>query len=178
MHIIEMRAENFKRISLVQIAPEGGLVQVTGANAQGKTTVLDAFWAALGGLEAIPNDPVRTGKTGGLIRLKIGTGKDVQYIVERRLVPGPGKQPQIIVRGPDGAKYPSPQELLNGFMGQIAFDPIHFMNMKPKEQFAMLRGIVTLDVDMDALDRQRGMLFEGAWPGLVAPLPTAGAGNG
>lgn len=61
MKIIELRAENFKRLSAVRIRPDGSLFQIGGRNAQGKSSVLDAVQAALGGLEAVPDRPIRNG---------------------------------------------------------------------------------------------------------------------
>lgn len=43
--IIELRAENFKRLRAVCIRPDGDIVQITERNRQGKTSMLDAFWA-------------------------------------------------------------------------------------------------------------------------------------
>ena len=49
MKIIEFRAERFKRLSAVDITPEGNTVIISGKNGQGKSSVLDAIWLALGG---------------------------------------------------------------------------------------------------------------------------------
>ena len=38
-----------KRLKAVDITPDGTLQIITGRNAQGKTSVLDAIWLALGG---------------------------------------------------------------------------------------------------------------------------------
>ena len=48
MVIVELIAENFKKLKMVRISPEGNTVIITGKNAQGKTSVLDSFFAALG----------------------------------------------------------------------------------------------------------------------------------
>lgn len=161
MRILQFTAENVKRLSVVQITPEGNLVQITGANGQGKTSVLDAIWMALGGKDAMPDQPLRKGAKGGKIELRIGDDAGVKYIVERRIVEGgKDKQPQIVVRGADNAKYGSPQTLMDGLMGHIGFDPLAFMRMNAKEQFDLLRRVVKMDVDIDALNRQRATIFE------------------
>ena len=51
MKIIELHAENFKRLRVVQFEATGsGVIEVGGQNAQGKTSTLDAIPAALGRL--------------------------------------------------------------------------------------------------------------------------------
>jgi hypothetical protein len=37
-------------------------------------------------------------------------------------------------------------------MGQISFDPLEFLRMKPEKQADVLRSLVKLDIDIDALD--------------------------
>ena len=51
MRIVRLQAEGFKRIVAVDITPEGDLVEVRGNNENGKSSVLDAIFAALGGAE-------------------------------------------------------------------------------------------------------------------------------
>ena len=50
MKIVSLEAENYKRLKAVEITPDGNMVVIGGRNAQGKSSVLDAIWAALGGL--------------------------------------------------------------------------------------------------------------------------------
>ena len=49
MKIIQLTASNVKRLKAVEITPDGTLQIVGGRNAQGKSSVLDAIWLALGG---------------------------------------------------------------------------------------------------------------------------------
>ena len=49
MRIISLQAENIKRLKAVEITPEGDIVVIAGRNGQGKTSVLDSIWYALGG---------------------------------------------------------------------------------------------------------------------------------
>ena len=52
MKITTFRAENFKRLQLVEINPDGSVVQITGRNASGKSSVLDGLY------ERIALDPL------------------------------------------------------------------------------------------------------------------------
>ena len=57
MRIIRLTASNVKRLRAVDIKPNGTLQIITGRNAQGKTSVLDAIWLALGGGQASKDTP-------------------------------------------------------------------------------------------------------------------------
>ena len=52
MKIIRFEAENVKRLKAVEITPDGTVQVVTGRNGQGKSSVLDAIFLALGGGDA------------------------------------------------------------------------------------------------------------------------------
>lgn len=147
MKIITLTAENFKRLSVVEITPDGNLVQISGKNASGKTSVLDAMWAALGGAGHIQAVPVRRGATEARIKLDMG-----ELIVTRtfRSTEG-GVTTQIKVENAEGFRPGSPQKMLDGLLGSLSFDPLAFTRMEPRQQFDALRRFVP-DVDFDALD--------------------------
>lgn len=157
MRIISFLAENFMRLSVVQITPEGNLIQITGANGQGKTSTLDAIWAALGGKDAVPEEPIKAGKKAARIEVKLGDDDGLKLTVERTFTE---KGTYLTVKSPDGGKFAKPQQIMDGLMGAIGFDPLQFMGMDAKQQFATIRNIVPLAVDMDAMDRRRATIFE------------------
>lgn len=144
MHITRLHAENIKRIKVVTITPDGNVVQIRGANGSGKTSVLDAIMFALGGTRAIDSEPVRRGASKGLVTLDLG-----DMIVSRRFTDE--GTTALRVEGKDGNEFTSPQKLLDGLLGKLAFDPLEFLDMKPAEQLALLRTLVTVDVDLDKL---------------------------
>ncbi len=43
MKIIKLQSENIKKLKAIEIKPDSNLIQITGANAQGKTSVLDSI---------------------------------------------------------------------------------------------------------------------------------------
>ena len=61
--IITLSAENFKILKAVEIHPSGEMIEICGRNGNGKSSVLDVITSALCGAEAIPDAPVRHGKT-------------------------------------------------------------------------------------------------------------------
>jgi AAA domain len=149
MKILQLTAENVKKLTVVQIEPDGNLVQITGKNGQGKTSVLDAIWWLLAGGENVQSKPIRNGADSARIEAKLGDGKTVKLIVERRFTE---KASYLSVKTSDGAKYGSPQKLMDDLIGTLAFDPLGFMRADSRKQFETLRGLVQLDEDIDEID--------------------------
>lgn len=143
--IVSLTAQNFKRLRAVRINPTGNVVQITGANGQGKTSVLDAIFAALGGGKAVPATAVRRGAKTGKVVLDLG-----DMIVSRGFTAAGGTSLQV--EAPPGSVLNSPQRVLDELAAKFTFDPLGFLRQKPAEQLETLRSVVTLEVDVDLLD--------------------------
>lgn len=52
MRIVNLQAENIKRLRAVEVTPSADVVIISGRNGQGKTSVLDSIWYALAGAAA------------------------------------------------------------------------------------------------------------------------------
>lgn len=143
--IVSLTAQNFKRLRAVRIDPTGNVVQITGANGQGKTSVLDSIWAALGGAKAVPAAAVRRGAKTAKVVLDLG-----DMIVSRGFTAAGGTSLQV--EAPPGSVLSSPQRVLDELAAKFTFDPLGFLRQKPAEQLETLRSVVTLDVDLDLLD--------------------------
>lgn len=156
MKIVQLNAENIKRLVAVEIRPDGNLVEITGKNGQGKTSILDAIWWALDTNKTVQSKPVRDGAESGFIELDLG-----EYIVRKKFTPRENGDVTIslTVKNKDGAKFGSPQELLSGFIGDLTFDPIAFSRMKPREQVIALRALVP-GYDFDAADKENREDFD------------------
>lgn len=153
MKIVKLVAENVKRLKAVEIVPDRALVQITGRNTAGKSSVLDAILFALGGGASLDAQPLRQGEKKGHVTLDLG-----KFIVTRRFTAAGGTT--LLVEAKDGARYPNPQTMLDRLLGELTFDPLAFIRMKAREQFEALRDMVKLDVDLDALDRERKEAFD------------------
>lgn len=149
MKIISLRAENFKKLQAIEITPDGNFVQITGKNGQGKSSTLDAIWVALAGIGVAPKKPIRKGAESAKIRLDLGEIKVTRHFKQ---VEGGAFTTSLNVESADGARYPSPQKMLDSLIGALSFDPIAFIGMEPKDQFNYCRRFVP-DVDFDALTR-------------------------
>lgn len=149
MKIISLTAENIKKLSVVEIKPDGNMVLITGKNGAGKTSVLDAIWWALSGATHIQTTPIRKGATEARIRLDLGD------IVVTRTFRSRDDQPAtstIVVESADGFRANSPQKLLDSLLGALSFDPLAFTRMEPRQQFDALRQFVP-GVDFDKIDK-------------------------
>lgn len=155
MKIIKLTAENIKRLKAVEINPEGTLQIVAGRNGQGKSSVLDSIWYAIGGGTAKKGTsrPIRDGETSAKVTLDLGDLKVTRSWTSN-------EKSTLKVTAADGAQYSSPQSLLDGLVGKLSFDPLAFTHLTPKEQRDALLDLVDLDTDLDTLDRDRNEAFE------------------
>ena len=150
--IVRLQAENVKRLRAVEITPDGNVVTISGRNEQGKSSVLDAIWMALGGKKAFPRRPVREGQDHATIRLELEGGMVVTRTIK------PDGETKLTVTATDGARYGSPQELLDGLVKGLSFDPLAFSLMKPAVQRELLRELVGLD--FTELESKRNGAYE------------------
>jgi DNA repair exonuclease SbcCD ATPase subunit len=154
MRIVKFSAENIKKLRAVEITPAGNLVEITGPNGQGKSSVLDAIYYALKGAAAdIPSAVVRQGEESAIIKLDLG-----ELRVTRRF--NKSGATTLVVESEKGARFPSPQRMLDELIGALSFDPLEFTRLKPKEQLSALRSVVKLDRDLDALDAETKEVFD------------------
>lgn len=144
MKILNLKAENIKKLVAVDITPDADTVIITGKNGAGKSSVLDSIFWALGGTKNIQDKPIRDGQETAFVKLDLGRLK-----VERTFT---AKGTYLKVTAEDGAKYGNGQEMLNKLLGAITFDPLEFSRMARKEQFDTLRRLVAPDLDIEALD--------------------------
>lgn len=176
--ILNLRVENVKRVQVVDITPGANMVTIAGDNGMGKSSVLDSIEMLFRGGDAIPGKPIRTGEESALIMGDLGPLK-----IKRTFTP---KGTYLVVEAEDGARYQKPQDMLDGFLGAIAFDPLEFTRLDPKKQFEVIRGMVKIGVDIDALDgltaadeenrklaKRELATLEGQFKGLSAPAEDA-----
>ena len=146
MKIINLQAENIKRIIAVEITPLGNVVEINGNNESGKTSLLDSIWWALAGTRSHQPMPVRDGQKEARITLDLG-----DIIIKREFKVDENKHvtTRLLVEREDGARFPSPQKMLDDLLDSLAFDPLAFAKMSAKEQYKVLTAFVP-DVDFDS----------------------------
>lgn len=139
MKVISLISENLKRLTAVEIRPDGNLVEITGANGQGKSSILDSLWWAIEGASNVQAEPIRKGADKAKIRVDLG-----ELVVTRTFArkEDGGYTTAITVENAAGARLSSPQKVLDELIGKLAFDPLEFTRMKPAEQFDLLKAFV------------------------------------
>lgn len=158
MRVVKLIAENYKRLSAVEITPDpdAATVTIAGRNAQGKSSVIDAIWAALSGTAAAKGTsttrPIRDGEDKARVTVDLG-----DIVVTRTWA---GEKTSLKVESKDGARYGSPQKMLDELIGRLSFDPLAFASLSPKAQQAELLQLVELPFDPADLAARRASAFE------------------
>jgi predicted ATP-dependent endonuclease of OLD family len=150
MRIVELNAENVKRLRAVHIKPDGAIIPITGKNGQGKSSVLDAIACALGGKATQPMKPIRDGAGSASVVLDLG-----DLIITRTWTAN--DKSYLAVQSKEGAKFPTPQAMLDKLVGELTFDPLAFSRMHPTDQIDTLKRIAGLDFSQ--LDAEREEVF-------------------
>lgn len=158
LRVVKLTAENFKRLSAVEITPDpdAPTVTIAGRNAQGKSSVIDAIWTALAGAAAAKGTattrPIRDGETSARVEVDLG-----DLVVTRSWS---GEKSTLKVESKDGARYSSPQKMLDELIGRLSFDPLAFASLPAKAQQAELLQLVDLPFDPAELAARRAAVFD------------------
>jgi hypothetical protein len=151
--LVRMEIENFMKCRLVQIQfGDDPVTEIRGSNAAGKSSVLRAFWALVGGKDELPAKPLRDGAESGHILGELDNG-----LVIRRRFTASGNS-YLDVQTKDGAEYKSPQKILDELVGRISFDPLAFLGLDGKKQAVTLRKLS--GVDFTILDGKRKVAYD------------------
>lgn len=157
MKIISLTAENVKKIKAVHICPEGHIVEITGENGAGKTSVLDSIFWSLCGTKVVQDNPIRTGENKAFARCDMG-----DMIVTRtfnRKKGGDGYTTEVKIETADGMQAKSPQAMLDALIGPLSMDPIAFLDLDAKARFVAMQRFVP-DYDFAAADKANKEDFE------------------
>ncbi len=153
MIILNLQAENIKRLIAIDITPDKKVVKITGKNKQGKTTILDCIWWVLGGAKNIQSSPIRTGESEGYITIKLSDGitatRKFKYDNKGEITTS------LKLEGRAG----SPQAVLDKIVGDLSFDPNAFNRMDKKKQFDILKKFVPA-VNFDKIDTDNKVDFD------------------
>jgi hypothetical protein len=155
--ILKLTSENILRLSAVEITPDGNLIVIGGKNGAGKSSAISSIEMLLGGKDAIPGVPVHKGAKKGEIVAEIGDVPGAPDLIVKRTIQ-PNGNSALTVSARDGAKYPSPQALLDKLVGSLSFDPLAFARMKPAEQAETFRRVTGLD--FSELNAARQALYD------------------
>lgn len=156
-HIVGFQAENVKRLKAIRINPEGNIVEISGENGMGKSSILDSIAYALGGKDLIDDVPVRLGEKKAQIVVELNG-----LIVKRTMTAQEDGTytTSLTVETDEGMTAKKPQDFLNALVGELSFDPLAFVHMKPAEQFDMLKSFVPTFDFVDCAKRRKSVFDE------------------
>jgi len=157
MQVLNIVVENFKGIKLVELTPTETTTLIGGKNRAGKSSLLDAVAATLGGAKLCPKCPIRDGENEAHCSVKLN-GDQARMLapctVTRRWKRKPDgrivSELEIVTDDAYHYRAPTPQLICDDIVGPLGFDPERFIRMKAAEQAEILRGLVGLDfTDLD-----------------------------
>ena len=134
-----------------QLTPTGAIVRVTGRNEQGRRLSKTSndqgktYWTPSGGRSEAPRISNQNPSAKGLWRHRSN------WTSGSTSSPGAGPTKDRIctsgsaTRITDAVPVSRPQDLLDGLLSKVAFDPLSFMRLKPAPQAELLRSIAGLD---------------------------------
>lgn len=145
-HLKGLRVENFKPLTLVDVDFDTtGTVAIMGTNGAGKSSLLDALEAVIAGRKATTFDePIKHGADSARI---VATFDDI--IVTRNFKSN--GTTTIEVKGTDGQRFNSSEDVLKRLYSHVALDPLAFSRLNDAQQVAQLLPMIGFDpVPLDA----------------------------
>lgn len=150
MKIVQVKIKNFLKLKDVEFNPSHTNV-IVGKNKQGKTSILKAIRTAFDG--KADSTSIRVGETKAEITV------DMEDLIIRRSITEKGNQ--LDISNKDGMKMPAPQKFLDGILGNFAFNPIEFFDLKPADRKKYLLNAIKINLTKEELAQYTGQVLEG-----------------
>lgn len=150
LKIKTINIDNFKGISSLHKDVEGNVIYVSGKNGAGKTSVLEAIYAAISKAH-LPEKPIKEGEDRATINLVLA-GKEVELEITRTIT----QKSNTLVVKENGEKVKNARQLLDGLLSNISVDPFKFMELSEKEQVELMTKACGIDFDFDSFEEEMG----------------------
>lgn len=133
IHLEELEIQDFGPIEYLKLTPKA-VTTISGTNDQGKTFVLKAVKSFfVGGHNP---DDIRRGAKKAVLEMKLSDGVTAKRTITR-------KTNNLEVLSPNGDPVEEgPATYLKSLASGIAFDPIKFLDLKPREQSDMVLSVM------------------------------------
>jgi AAA domain len=127
LHLMKLQIDNFLKVTALTIDADGKHVVLSGPNTAGKTSTLEAIWAAIKNVAGRDTpEPIHRGAAKATVTVDLG-----EYVVTRHWTESGMR---LVVTGADGSKVARPQDLLNGLLSTLSLDPVQFLDQRPADQ--------------------------------------------
>jgi len=154
--VVELTCQNIMKARSVRIKPDGAPVVVIGGNnGEGKTSLMNSLVVGLCGKREWVSMPVSKGEQQGAVRIGLGRkGEKPLYIITQLINPD-----SLKIERTDGQPLGgTPRAVLDAKLGQLAFDPMALIRMKPEDQAKLVRKVY--GIDTDAIDVEYNVVYE------------------
>lgn len=152
MKVIKLEVSNFLGVKAIEISPDGSIVKIEGKNGAGKSSVIDAIWAAIGGAMELPEHPIRNKEKDARIFVDLGEINITRKFTENGTY--------LEVRNSDGLKFPAPQQVLDKLFTKVSMDPQAFIDLRPRDRRELLLDITGQKADIERLDAERQSAYD------------------
>jgi len=157
LKVMELTAQNIMKVRYAHIKPNGEPVVVIGGNnAEGKSSLMNAFLIGLRGKRDWVKMPISKGEQAGAVRIGLGRkGEKLLYIITQKINPD-----SLKIERMDGQPLGNgtPRAVLDAKLGPLAFDPMALMRMDAEDQAKLVRQVY--GIDTDAIDVEYSVVYE------------------
>lgn len=150
LRVVRLEAKNFQKLRAIEIEPKSNMIMIKGKNGAGKSTVINAIWAAMGGKGASPEQPIKDGEKKGSVTLDLGP-----IIIEKSWSTKSGES--LSIKSKEGEPIKKPQTLLDEFVGKTTIDPGNFLLLDNKKQTEVLKKV--LGLNFEELESEKSKLY-------------------
>lgn len=152
-----LEVENFKNIKKKVVSIGGRSFIITGKNAAGKSSLIQALLSPMDSKVKQPKKAIMDGEekasTKVVIKGEIG-GEEHEYTLEMFYTPG-NQTGRLVIRNAAGEALKSPAKTLDAIVGNIAFDMFKFLNGTGPVKVKVIKELAGIVSQIDALDAQR-----------------------
>ena len=156
MHVLKIEGKNFMRLKTVDVTLDSGVVEITGKNRQGKSTLLKMI-EGLGGKRSMPEEPLTRGQKKG--EFKVYLGEDEPQFIAKWTFNDKGNSYLTLESSDDSCG--SPAEVLKNLISAM-IDPWTFFNLangssaERAKAIEMIRRLMECDFDAQAFVEEMG----------------------
>ena len=155
LKVSKINISNLLGIEDLEITPTGNVVEISGTNGQGKTSVLESVKAALGISDY--TKLLRNGEESGQVTLDLGDMKLERKYTEK----GDKLKLQGKVAGTDSySALSSPAKLLKGLFNPNSVNPLSLLSAKPKELVDVVLAATPMSVDNKLMEEYTGKAWD------------------
>lgn len=158
--VAALRVRDYKKVRDVEITPasDSAIILIAGDNAQGKTSILEAFEVATRGKAAQLRDPVRHGAEEAGIWIELDDKTKRKLTIERTIDASTKANALKLLL--DGTPVPRPQEFLNKILGSRFIDPLAFLRVPEAEQREHLLALIDKEGVIKKLEERREKIYD------------------